>query len=166
MIHGLAEQLGGAFTLHSVLDEGTEATLLLPVASAGSLPVKAQQTSADIVADLPSLKILAVDDDGLILMNTVALLEDLGHEVLEAISGQEALELIGENPDLDLLITDQAMPKMTGTQLADLVTLEHAIFRSSSPVAMLNSLKVASRASSGWASPSRKRCWSRPSFRP
>ncbi|WP_068087110.1 hybrid sensor histidine kinase/response regulator [Novosphingobium rosa] len=126
MIHGLAEQLGGGFTLHSVLGEGTEATLLLPVASAGSLPVKAQQTPADIVADLPSLKILAVDDDGLILMNTVALLEDLGHEVLEAGSGQEALELIGENPDLNLLITDQAMPKMTGTQLADLVTLEHA----------------------------------------
>ena len=59
-------------------------------------------------------------------MNTVALLEDLGHEVLEAGSGQEALDLIGENPNIDMLITDQAMPKMTGTQLADLVTLEHA----------------------------------------
>jgi CheY-like chemotaxis protein len=50
------------------------------------------------------------------------LLMDLGHEVLEASSGQSALELLKEHPDVELLITDQAMPNMTGTQLA-----EHAI---------------------------------------
>jgi len=46
-----------------------------------------------------------------------ALLEDLGHEVIEASSGPEALAKLGQNPDIDLLITDQAMPEMTGAQL-------------------------------------------------
>jgi CheY-like chemotaxis protein len=64
------------------------------------------------------LKILAVDDDVLILMNTAAMLEDLGHEVLEASTGAEALDLLRADHAIDLLITDQSMPNMLGTQLA------------------------------------------------
>lgn len=63
--------------------------------------------------------ILAVDDDPIILMNTAALLEDLGHQVVEANSGQEALEYLEQRPEIDLLITDHAMPGMTGSQLID-----------------------------------------------
>jgi CheY-like chemotaxis protein len=63
--------------------------------------------------------ILAVDDDPLVLMNTGALLEDLGHDVLEASSAQEALDLFQANPAIDLVISDQAMPKMTGLDLAE-----------------------------------------------
>jgi CheY-like chemotaxis protein len=61
---------------------------------------------------------MAVDDDGLVLMNTVALLEDLGHHVIEASSGSEALAHLAEGVAIDLLITDQAMPGMTGIDLA------------------------------------------------
>lgn len=63
--------------------------------------------------------ILAVDDDPIILMNTAALLEDLGHAVFEAGSGQEALECLERRPEIDLLITDHAMPGMTGSELID-----------------------------------------------
>lgn len=63
--------------------------------------------------------ILAVDDDPIILMNTTALLEDLGHRVFEAGSGQEALEELARRPEIDLLITDHAMPGMTGSELID-----------------------------------------------
>jgi CheY-like chemotaxis protein len=66
---------------------------------------------------MPSLKVLIVDDDALILMNTAALLEDLGHEAIEAYSGADALAVIREQEDIDLVITDQAMPNMTGTEL-------------------------------------------------
>jgi len=62
------------------------------------------------------LKILAVDDDALILMNTAEFLQDLGHNVFEALSGQEALDLLDQHPDVDLIVTDQAMPNMTGLQ--------------------------------------------------
>jgi CheY-like chemotaxis protein len=53
----------------------------------------------------------------LVLMNTSAMIEDLGHEVAEAHSGAEALDLL-ERSQFDYVITDHAMPRMTGAQLA------------------------------------------------
>jgi len=120
MIHGLAKQLEGGFTLDSIVGRGTSATLWLPAAEPDAAPAAPQRESRASFAG--KLKILVVDDDFLILMNTSALLEDLGHEVLEANSGAEALALVRQYPDIDLVITDQAMPQMTGTQLADHVT--------------------------------------------
>ena len=64
------------------------------------------------------LTILAVDDDALVLMSTSAMLEELRHTVLEATSGRDALNLLQNNSDVDLMITDQAMPGMTGVELA------------------------------------------------
>jgi Response regulator containing CheY-like receiver, AAA-type ATPase, and DNA-binding domains len=64
---------------------------------------------------------LAVDDDALVLMNTVHMLEDLGHTVFEAYSGNEALEILRREDSIDLVVTDQAMPKMTGTELAKII---------------------------------------------
>lgn len=61
--------------------------------------------------------ILTVDDDPIILMNTTALLEDMGHHVVEAGSGEEALERLSGQPEIDLLITDQSMPGMSGSEL-------------------------------------------------
>jgi PAS domain S-box-containing protein len=116
MIHGLAEQSGGRLTLTSKLGEGTTATIWLPVASAQ--PVPPMPAAAEAVAAPPQrLTILAVDDDFLVLTNLSAMLEDLGHQVLEANSGQQALEILRQNTPLDLLITDQAMPRMNGLQL-------------------------------------------------
>ncbi|WP_105432041.1 MULTISPECIES: response regulator [Neorhizobium] len=46
------------------------------------------------------------------------MLEDLGHTVLEASSGEEALRLLREGPRPDVVITDHAMPQMTGAELA------------------------------------------------
>lgn len=116
MIHGLARQLEGTFTLHSVSGEGTTATLWLPVYEDYSEAL--EEAAAPVAIVGRQLNILAVDDDPLILMNTAALLEDLGHQVWEAESGARALEMVRTNPDFDLLITDQAMPNLTGVQLA------------------------------------------------
>jgi CheY-like chemotaxis protein len=62
--------------------------------------------------------VLLVDDDPLVLASTRAMLEDLGHAVLEASSGPQALELLRAGSNPDLVITDYAMPGMTGVQLA------------------------------------------------
>src|SRR5690606_16559224 len=69
------------------------------------------------------LTVLAVDDDTLVLFNTVAMLEDLGHTALEARSAREALEIL-RRQKVDLVVTDQAMPQMTGVQLADVIRAE------------------------------------------
>ena len=61
--------------------------------------------------------ILTVDDDDLVRMTTVEMLEDLGYSVTAARSGAEALKLLEEGC-VDLVITDHAMPQMTGAQLA------------------------------------------------
>ena len=123
MIHGLASQLGGTFTLKSAPGEGTTASLWLPAAGAADVVAEAQE--AVVAPGLPrrNLKILAVDDDPLILMNTAELLQDLGHEIVEAATGAQALALFVEHSDIDLVITDQAMPGMTGTQLAEQIDL-------------------------------------------
>lgn len=64
------------------------------------------------------MRVLLVDDDALISMSTAAMLEDLGHEVIEANSGQNALEILRAGQPVDLMITDFAMPGMNGAQLA------------------------------------------------
>jgi PAS domain S-box-containing protein len=122
MVHGFAEQSGGRFILHSQKGEGTTAELLLPVAKISTKPIAA--TPAPPAKALRPLTILAVDDDALVLMNTVHMLEDLGHTVFEAYSGNEALEILRRENSIDLVVTDQAMPKMTGTELAKIIKRE------------------------------------------
>ena len=121
MVHGLAEQSGGRLVLASRKGEGTTAELWLPVAA--EAPAEAAPPQAIEPADGQSLDrslvVLVVDDDPIVLRNTAAMLEDLGHTVLEAGSGREALSLIRRARPLDLVITDQAMPEMTGVQLAE-----------------------------------------------
>jgi CheY-like chemotaxis protein len=67
------------------------------------------------------LVVLAVDDDVLVRMGTVAMLEDLGHTVKEANSGEEALKILAQGNRIDLVVTDQAMPRMTGVELAEAI---------------------------------------------
>jgi CheY-like chemotaxis protein len=64
-----------------------------------------------------SIRILLVDDDPLVLAGTAALLEDLGHQVFEASSARHALEILTGGTRIDVVITDHAMPGMTGVEL-------------------------------------------------
>ena len=64
-------------------------------------------------------RILFVDDDELLVEMTVGLLEGLGYQVSAAVDCRDALNLFSENPgEFDLVIADQAMPYMTGSDLA------------------------------------------------
>lgn len=116
MIHGFARQNGGVLQLESEPGQGTAAHIWLPV-DQGAAAVRAPRVEDSPASRTEPLVVLAVDDDALVLMNTGALLEDLGHTVIEASSGAEALDMLCARPDITLLITDQAMPGMTGSQL-------------------------------------------------
>lgn len=119
MVHGFIEQLGGRFILKSVKGQGTCAELWLPVAVDG---VAAKPLSPrPSMASVPRLSVLVVDDDSLVRTSTSLLLEDLGHRVIGAASGAQALELFDQGEVIDLMITDMAMPKMNGAQLAHAV---------------------------------------------
>jgi PAS domain S-box-containing protein len=123
MVHGLAEQSGGRLVLKSRRGAGTTAEIWLPVAAVRTEP---SGTSGEAIGQPPPsaprpLAILIVDDDPIILRNTAAMLEDLGHTVFEAGSAREALEIVRQGGSLDLLITDQLMPEMTGLQLIEAI---------------------------------------------
>ncbi len=121
MVDGVMAQSGGKLVVRSMLDVGTTAELWLPAAeneAPAGKPAAAEETAA---ASEPQRLILAVDDDSLILSNMVAMLEDLGHNVIEASSGARALDVISSNPGIDLVVSDQAMPGMTGIELAEAI---------------------------------------------
>jgi CheY-like chemotaxis protein len=116
MVHGLAAQSGGAMRINSRLGEGTTVELWLPISEHAS--TDGERRVAEPVRPGFSCRVLLVDDDPLILAATAEMLEDLGHVVVEAASGQRALDLLQRGTRVDLVITDHAMPGMTGTELA------------------------------------------------
>lgn len=120
MIHGLALQLKGALRLSSEMGRGTRAELWLPIAG-GAVEAAAPEPAVEAGASKRRLTLLFVDDDFLISLSTVALLEDLGHAVIKAASGSAALDVLKSGQAIDLMITDYAMPGMTGLQLAEAV---------------------------------------------
>jgi PAS domain S-box-containing protein len=115
MVHGTAKQSGGAFVLKSEPGVGTVAELWLPVAHA---PAANAVTAREPVKGRGSGTILMVDDDELVAQSTGAMLEDLGYTVVTFNSGQDALVALEAGAAPDLLLTDQAMPAMTGLELA------------------------------------------------
>ncbi len=118
MVRGLSEQSGGAMTIDSELGRGTTVTLWLPVSESAAAPAPAEPEPQPAPSERPRrLKVLVVDDDVLVAMNTTAMLEDIGHEAVEVHSGKQAVAALEANGDFDLVITDQAMPQMTGTEL-------------------------------------------------
>jgi signal transduction histidine kinase len=116
MVYGFAKQSNGAFRIDSELGSGTTAALWLPrtpdaPAADGAAAPEPQR------GRLRPLKILLVDDHPEVRITTAAVLEDSGHRVDEAADGSNALTMLKERDcDFDLLITDYAMPYLSGTE--------------------------------------------------
>jgi signal transduction histidine kinase len=115
MVEGLAAQLGGALSIHSKPGLGTHIDLWLPAteasANSGEEAVAVQRSEWTGTA-------LLVDDEDLVRASTAAMLTDLGYNVIEATSGEEALRLIEGGLSFDVVVTDHLMPGMRGTELA------------------------------------------------
>jgi CheY-like chemotaxis protein/two-component sensor histidine kinase len=118
MIHGLATQLGGTLRLSSKAGSGTRAELWLPVTNEPAVDLSGPPQERSSAGNGSEITVLVVDDDALIAMSTSMMVEDLGHQVVEANSGPQALDILRNGQRVDLLITDFSMPKMNGAQLA------------------------------------------------
>jgi PAS domain S-box-containing protein len=119
MVQGLTAQSGGVMQIFSQLGKGTVVKLWLPRARREDVR-RVHELSPRLLVENGSRgsRILLVDDDSLVSMNTAYMLMDLGHSVLEAPSGAHALRLLESDAEFDVVITDYAMPAMTGVDLA------------------------------------------------
>ncbi|TLX63630.1 hybrid sensor histidine kinase/response regulator [Stutzerimonas nosocomialis] len=124
MVRGLIEQLGGAVAIHSTQGQGTSVEIWIPAATQQeqerrtALPAEAEPAPATAT---PTLRVLLVDDDALVLTSFSAVIEELGHSVLAARSGAQALEMMSREMPVDVVVTDYAMPGMTGLELAEAI---------------------------------------------
>ncbi|HEV7357132.1 MAG TPA: response regulator [Steroidobacteraceae bacterium] len=120
MVHGLAAQSGGLLRIHSEPNAGTIVELWLPQATTAAAAVaRAPETATHLRPPTDPCTVLIVDDDMLVMTGTAAMILDLGHTAVEAHSGAEALDLLTSGLKVDVVLTDHAMPSMTGLQLAE-----------------------------------------------
>jgi len=124
--YGIVKQSGGHITVSSVRGRGTTFRIYFPKVAEtcgttgshpASHPASHQKPSPTGIATI----LLVEDESGLRkLMNKV--LETQGYRVLEAKDGEEALSICQDNlAHIDLVVTDYAMPRMTGLQLKEKV---------------------------------------------
>ena len=116
VIHGIVSNHGGAITVESTLGQGSQFKVYLP----------RLDKSTKVTADAPSVTvapgtecILLVDDEENLVFGTKRMLKQLGYNVIARTNPLDALQLFRAAPEqFDLIITDQAMPHMNGTELA------------------------------------------------
>src|SRR5947207_13446240 len=107
--YSIIERHEGSISVVSEAGSGTVFTIDLPAATVKSEAVEV--TPKDV--DLPSLSILVIDDEPAVRETLAEMLEEMGHRVMLAESGQTALQTLDGN-DCDLVFTDLAMPEMDG----------------------------------------------------
>ena len=115
VVYGIVRTHRGTITVASEPGKGSVFTVYFP--QAGTAPM----LPGEAVRSAPGgkEKILFVDDEELLVEMTVGLLQGLGYQVTAAMDCRDALDLFCENPGgFDLVIADQAMPHMTGSELA------------------------------------------------
>ncbi|MBS0658607.1 MAG: response regulator [Verrucomicrobia bacterium] len=116
MVFGIVQRHGGSLELESELGQGTTITLVLPLHP--SPPVGASDSTGG--AEARSLRVLVIEDEAMVRDLLVQALEVEGHRVTGAENGEEGMrKFLAEA--FDLVITDMAMPGMSGEQVAALV---------------------------------------------
>jgi signal transduction histidine kinase/ActR/RegA family two-component response regulator len=120
MVYGFARQSGGAIDIDSKVGEGTRVEIWLPRAPSEPAGQEGRQTAPDPADAAPvrPLRILLADDNEAVRETTAGMLCDMGHSVEPAAEGVAVLDKLRSAPaDYDLIITDYAMPILSGGEV-------------------------------------------------
>jgi two-component system cell cycle sensor histidine kinase/response regulator CckA len=124
IVYGIVRQSGGSVAADSVLGEGANFTILLPFlekAAEAEAPPPEEPDETAVPRGVET--ILVVEDDELVRGITVRALRALGYRILLAEDGEDALNVVQKhNGKIDLVVTDVAMPRMGGLELAQRLT--------------------------------------------
>lgn len=125
VVHGIVKSHGGTITVESKVGEGTTFHIYFP-------RIERELTSKTEAPEhflMGNERVLFVDDEQAIVDMGKQMLEALGYKVVAKTSSTEALEAFRAHPDkFDIVITDQAMPHITGEMLAKkLMRIRHDI---------------------------------------
>nr|WP_281432997.1 PAS domain S-box protein [Microvirga terrestris] len=123
MVYGFVKQSGGHVMIYSEPDHGTTVRMYLPraVVAEEASEAGAPETPVEVLRGHGET-VLLIEDEPRVRRMTMARLQDLGYQVLEAANGPAALALLDSHPEVDLLFTDMVMPGgMTGADLAEAV---------------------------------------------
>jgi len=115
ILHGIVKNYGGSVSFNSHPGEGTVFQVLLPVMAAEAVV----EDKPEEIVRLGNERILFIDDEEILAEMGKSMLERLGYQVTVRSSSLEALTTFQNQPDMfDLIIADQTMPGMTGSDLA------------------------------------------------
>ena len=117
-VYGFVQQSGGSISIQSEVDRGTRVSIYLPRSQE---PIASE---SEPLAGMPKpgqqVTVLIVEDDADVRQTSIAMLQDLGHNILIARNGAEALALVQAGNPIDILFTDMVMPGgMSGLELAN-----------------------------------------------
>jgi CheY-like chemotaxis protein len=116
LVHGIVSDLGGAIDVKSTLGEGTRFEIWLPATTEVAKP------AVEAVRELPRGRgetVMIVDDEPMLVTLAEEMLAGLGYEPVGFESSRAALQVFRSKPErFDLILTDEAMPELVGTELA------------------------------------------------
>ena len=123
-VHGIARQSGGVLRISSEVGVGTTVKLYLPVSGDEFIPDTIGSSANELIEGKET--ILVCDDEDTVRQVAVRILQTKGYNVLEASDGQNALDVADAySGNIDLLLTDMAMPIMGGPELSHHLKEKH-----------------------------------------
>ena len=121
-VYGIAKQTGGGVSIATKIGEGTKVTVYLPRTRGRPLLQTSEAPGAPLRRH--DATILVVDDDPDVRGLTISSLETLGYRVFGADGGRAAIDFVGRNVFIDLVLIDIAMPEINGVEAVQAILKE------------------------------------------